>query len=77
MSRKKIITELTENNIIQILTDNKGKILNHKQIFSKLQVDNQPANAESLLPILYKLTENGSIEKRDQYKFYKLKFYNL
>jgi ribonuclease R len=72
MSRKKIITELTENNIIQILTDNKGKILNHKQIFSKLQEDNQPPNAESLLPILNKLAENGSIEKREQYKFYKL-----
>ncbi len=72
MSRKKIITELTENNIIQILTDNKGKILNHKQIFSKLNEENQPLNAESLLPILYKLAENGSIEKRDSYKFYKL-----
>ena len=58
MSRKKLITELTENNIIQILTDSKGKILNHKQIFSKLQADNQPPNAESLLPILYKLAHN-------------------
>lgn len=72
MSRKKIITELTENNIIQILTDSKGKILNHKQIFSKLQADNQPVNAESLLPILNKLADNGSIERREQYKFYKL-----
>ncbi len=72
MSRKKIITELTENDIIQILASNKGKILNHKQIFAQLQEDNKPENAEELLPYLHKLVDNGSIEKRDDYKFYKL-----
>jgi ribonuclease R len=72
MSRKKIITELTETNIIQILAGNKGKILNHIQIFAQMADDNKPENAEGLLPILYKLAENGSIERKDEYKFYKL-----
>src|SRR5262245_36604057 len=72
MSRKKIITELTENNIIQILTEKKGKILNHKQIFSQLADDHKPVNAESLLPTLYRMAESGIIERREEYKFYKL-----
>ncbi len=72
MSRKKIITELIENNIVEILSNNKGKIVNHKQLFAKLNDDLKPANAESLLPILYQMVEKGHIEKRDNYKFYKL-----
>lgn len=72
MSRKKLITQQTENNIIDILTESKGKILNHKQIFSKLSEDNKPKNADDLLPILNKLAENHTIGKHEQYKFYKL-----
>ncbi len=72
MSRKKIITELAENNIIEILSTNKGKIMNHKQLFAKLNEEYKPTNAESLLPILYQMVEKGRIEKRDDYKFYKL-----
>ncbi|MES2617796.1 MAG: ribonuclease R [Bacteroidota bacterium] len=72
MSRKKLITQLTENNIIDILTESKGKILNHKQIFSKLNDDNKPKNADDLLPILNKLVDNHTIGKHEQYKFYKL-----
>lgn len=71
MGRKKITTQLTENNILEILTGSKGKILNHKQIYTKLNEDLKPKSAEDLLPLLNRMTDNGDIARHEQFKFYK------
>src|SRR4051812_29943283 len=69
--RKKQRTSLLEDQILQVLTESKGKILNHKQIFSKIDLPDKPSTAEGILPVLINLAESGKIEQRDQYKFLK------
>jgi len=69
--KKKNSTVLLESQLIHVLTESKGKILNHKQIFAKLDADVKTGNAEDILPVLYNLAEAGKIGQRDNYKFYK------
>jgi ribonuclease R len=70
--KKKQRTIELENHLVQILVDNKGKILNHKQIFAKLPADRQTGSPQDILPVLYQLVQEGTIEQRDEYKFFKL-----
>ncbi|MCC6818450.1 MAG: RNB domain-containing ribonuclease, partial [Bacteroidia bacterium] len=72
MDRKKHRTKLLEADILKVLTEHKGRILNHKQIFSRLALEDMPRNAEDLLPILDQLVIDGSVGRRDKYKFFRL-----
>jgi ribonuclease R len=69
--KKKQRTVLLENKLLEVLTENKGKIMNHKQIFSRLELEVAPGNPEDILPILYNLVKDGKIGQKDKYKFYK------
>ncbi len=72
MSRKKNSTLLLENAILEVLTEQQGKILNHKQIYVRLDVEDIPKRAEDILPVLNSLVEKGSVGKKDTYKFFRL-----
>lgn len=72
MTKKKNSTQLLEQEILSVLTEQQGKILNHKQIFSKLELEDLPKRAEDILPILNHLCETGALGKKDTYKFYRL-----
>ncbi len=69
MDKKKQSTIQTELEIETVLKDAKGKILNHKQIFSRLENAFDLKNADAILPILNSLSEKNSIVKKDTYKF--------
>ncbi len=71
MSKKKIRTQLLEAEILRILTENPGRIMNHKQIYARLLVEEIPKSAEDLLPVLDLLVEEDKIGRKDKYKFYK------
>jgi ribonuclease R len=70
MSRKKLSTQRLESEIINVFKENYGKILNHKQIYVRLQIDDLPRNADDLLPVLNSLISAGRIEQKGPYKFY-------
>lgn len=72
MGRKKQRTISLEEDILKILTEHRGRILNHKQIFSRLALEDMPRNAEAILPVLEKLVQDGSLGRKDKYKFYRL-----
>jgi ribonuclease R len=72
MKKKKTSTIKLESEILNILTENKGKILNHKQIFSRIVTNTPPQRAEDLLPILNQLAKEEKIGIKDTYKFYRL-----
>ncbi len=69
--KKKQRTILLENMIIEVLTENKGSILNHKQIFSRLDPELRIGQANDILPVLYNLVGEGKLGQHDKYKFYK------
>lgn len=71
MAKKKISTQRLETEILRILTDSTGRILNHKQIYSRLLIDEIPKSAEDLLPVLNGLVADEKIGTRDKYKFFK------
>lgn len=72
MSRKKNSTLQLEQEILRVLTEEQGKILNHKQIFARLSFEDLPKRAEDILPILSHLVESGAVGKKDSYKFFRL-----
>ncbi|MEZ4804420.1 MAG: ribonuclease R [Bacteroidia bacterium] len=72
MKKKKTSTIKLESEILNILTENKGKILNHKQIYSRIVANTPPKRAEDLLPILNQLAKEDKIGIKDTYKFYRL-----
>ena len=72
MSRKKNSTLQLEQEILRVLTEEQGKILNHKQIFARLSLEDLPKRAEVILPILSHLVESGAVGKKDSYKFFRL-----
>ena len=72
MTKKKNSTQLLEQEILRVLTEQQGKILNHKQIYSKLELEDLPKRAEDILPILNHLCETGALGKKETYKFYRL-----
>ena len=72
MSRKKNSTLQLEQEILRVLTEEQGKILNHKQIYARLVLDELPKRAEDILPILSHLVESGAVGKKDSYKFFRL-----
>lgn len=55
--------------IESILTDQNGKVLNHKQIFSRLSASLKPTNPENLLPYLTAMVEDAIIHQHDTFKF--------
>ncbi len=55
--------------IESILTDQNGKVLNHKQIFSRLSPSLKPTNPENLLPYLKMMTDEVIIHQNDTFKF--------
>lgn len=63
---------MLEEDILKVLTEHKGRILNHKQIFSRLAMEDIPRNAEDLLPVLEKLILDGLVGRKDKYKFYRI-----
>lgn len=71
MSKKKLRTTALENEIVRVLTESKGKIVNHKQIFSKLELEDKPKKAEDILPVLNQMVDAGVLGRKDNYKFYK------
>ena len=71
MAKKKLKTHRLESEILKVLTENQGKILNHKQIFARLESSDLPKSAEDILPILLELTASNKIGRKDTYKFYK------
>ncbi len=52
-----------------ILTDQNGKVLNHKQIFSRLSASLKPTNPENLLPYLTAMVDDAIINQHDTFKF--------
>ena len=52
-----------------ILTDQNGKVLNHKQIFSRLSASLKPTNPENLLPYLTAMVDDAIIHQHDTFKF--------
>ena len=70
MSRKKLSTQRLESEIINVFKENYGKILNHKQLYVRLQIDDLPKSADDLLPVLKGLLTAGRIEQKGPYKFY-------
>ncbi len=72
MGRKKHRTKLLEEDILKVLTEHKGRILNHKQIYSRLALEDMPRRAEDILPVLDQLVQDGQVGKRDAYKFYRI-----
>lgn len=71
MSKKKQKTGALENEIVRILTESKGKLVNHKQIYSRIEIEDKPSNAQDILPILNRMTDEGILGRKDTYKFYK------
>lgn len=71
MGRKKNRTKSLEEDILKVLTEHKGRILNHKQIYSRLALEDMPRNAEDILPVLDQLIQDGKVGKRDAYKYYR------
>jgi ribonuclease R len=55
--------------IESILTDQNGKVLNHKQIFSRLSPSLKPTNPENILPYLKMMTDEVIIHQNDTFKF--------
>ena len=55
--------------IESILTDQNGKVLNHKQIFSRLSASLKPTNPENLLPYLKMMVDEAIIHQHDTFKF--------
>jgi len=55
--------------IESILTDQNGKVLNHKQIFSRLSASLKPTNPENLLPYLTAMVDDAIIHQHDTFKF--------
>lgn len=72
MANKKNRTILLEEAILKVLTEEQGKILNLKQIYLKLDVEESPKKAEDILPILEQLVVAGKIGRKDKYKFFRL-----
>ena len=72
MPKKKLRTQRLESDVLKVLTENPGKIMNHKQIFARLVSEDAPKNAEDLLPLLRELAAKDKIGRKDDYKFYKL-----
>lgn len=66
-------TNLKDIDIIKeietILTDQNGKVLNHKQIFSRLSASLKPTNPENLLPYLTAMVDDAIIHQHDTFKF--------
>lgn len=52
-----------------ILTDQNGKVLNHKQIFSRLSASLKPTNPENLLPYLTAMVDDAIIHQHNTFKF--------
>lgn len=69
MTKKKQSTKEIEKEIIQILTDAQGKVMNHKQIFSRIDKSDGENSADDILPILNNLAEQQEIQKKDNFKF--------
>jgi ribonuclease R len=55
--------------IESILTDQNGKVLNHKQIFSRLSASLKPTNPENLLPYLTAMVDDAIIHQNETFKF--------
>jgi ribonuclease R len=55
--------------IESILTDQNGKVLNHKQIFSRLPASLKPTNPENLLPYLTAMVDDAIIHQNETFKF--------
>jgi ribonuclease R len=55
--------------IESILTNQNGKVLNHKQIFSRLSASLKPTNPENLLPYLKAMVDDAIIHQHDSFKF--------
>lgn len=55
--------------IESILTNQNGKVLNHKQIFSRLSASLKPTNPENLLPYLKAMVDDSIIHQHDSFKF--------
>jgi ribonuclease R len=71
MGSKKTSTKAIESEILRVLSESQGKIVNHKQIFSRIDLDDKPKSAEDILPILNQLVDQGILGRKDNYKFYK------
>lgn len=72
MSRKKTRTSQLESQIEEVLNASKGRILNHKQIYARLDNPGLEGNAHDILPLLGQMAKEGRIQQHDTYKFYKL-----
>ncbi len=71
MSKKKISTQLLESEILRVFSENPGKIMNHKQIFSRMENPDLALVAEDILPVLKNLVADNQLGQKDAFKFYK------
>ncbi|MEX0596672.1 MAG: RNB domain-containing ribonuclease, partial [Candidatus Paceibacterota bacterium] len=71
MNNKKNILSQLEIDVLEVFDTHKGKILNHKQVFARIENVALEISLDDVLGALNHLAEKGEIVKRETFKFYK------
>jgi ribonuclease R len=70
LNNKKNTLSHLEIEVLAVFDNHKGKILNHKQVFARLDNVDFQISIDDVLNALNSLTEKGDIVRRETFKFY-------
>jgi ribonuclease R len=70
LKNKKITLSQLEIDVLAVFETYKGRILNHKQVLSRLENPDLNISIEQVLSALENLSERGEIVRRESFKFY-------
>lgn len=70
MSRKKLRTRWLEDRIIEVFEQNPGRIMNSKQVFSRLAKGEDEVKPSDIPPLLDNLVRAGRLHRKEEHKYF-------